>query len=144
MDENHTDDNPVIATQADLEALWRRLMEPLGFTRTSVWMMLISADGVPLRQLVEFDEAHDPPGAEERRQFAGLLGELAESVDGRRVAFLRTRPGSGGLTRKDRRWAQALYAVARLAGLSCEVVHVANDVRLVPVPMDELALRRSA
>lgn len=144
MDENHTDDDPVIGTQADLEALWRRLMEPLGFTRTSVWMMLISAEGVPVRQLVEIDEAHDPPAADERRRFAGLLGELVEPGDGRRVAFLRTRPGRGGLTRKDRRWAQALYAVARLAGLPCEVVHVANDVRLVPMPMDELALRRSA
>ena len=134
---------PVIRTQADLEQLWRTLMEPLGFTRTSVWMMLIDAEGAPVRQLVEVDDAHDPPDADERAGFADLLRELVPD-DGHRIAFLRTRPGRGGLTRKDRRWAQALYATARSAGIACEVVHVANDARLVPVPLDELALRRSA
>jgi hypothetical protein len=54
------------------------------------------------------------------------------------VAFLRTRPGVGGLDGSDRRWAAALYAAAQLAGVPCEVVHAANDDRLVPVPLDEI------
>jgi hypothetical protein len=133
----------VTRTQADLELLWRTLMEPLGFTRSSVWLLLVGPDGVPVRQLVEIDDAHDPPDADARRQLAALLRDLVPP-DGHRVAFLRTRPGRGGLTRKDRRWAQALYAAARAAAVPCEVVHAANDARLVPVPLDELALRRTA
>jgi hypothetical protein len=71
-----------------------------------------------------------------------LLDLLAEWTNGRvpggRVAFLRTRPGRGGLDASDRLWAAALYAAARIAGVPCEVVHAANDDRLVPVPLDEI------
>jgi hypothetical protein len=130
----------LINNQADLEQVWRRLMEPLGFTRTSLWIVFIHPDGRPQKTLIEVpvpDEAMVPdPTAPE------LLDLLAEWTTGRvpdgRVAFLRTRPGRGGLDASDRLWAAALYAAARVASVPCEVVHVANDDRLVPVPLDEI------
>lgn len=134
----------LIRDQADLERLWRSLMEPLGFSRTSLWLLVVEADGTPVRQLVEVDEAHEPPDADQWHGFVHVLGALVEDRPGARVAFLHTRPGRDGLTDRDRRWAEALYDAAREAGVPCEVVHAANDVRLVPVPLDELPGRRSA
>lgn len=133
-----TDD--VITCQADLEGVWRTLMEPLGFDRTSLWIVFIHPDGRPHRTLIEVPApaemvAPDPTAPE----LLDLLEEwTTEQVPGGRVAFLRTRPGPGGLDRSDRLWATALYAAARIAGVPCEVVHAANDERLLPVPLDEL------
>ena len=36
---------PVISSQADLEAAWRFLMQPLGFSGESLWFMLVEPDG---------------------------------------------------------------------------------------------------
>ena len=55
-----------------------------------------------------------------------------------RFAFLRSRPGGGGVTAEDRTWAGFLYDAARLAGVPVEVVHRASDHDLVPVPFDEM------
>ena len=55
-----------------------------------------------------------------------------------RVAFLYARPGHERIQQLDRRWATSLASMARRAGMSCEPVHLANDVRIVPIPLDEL------
>ncbi len=130
----------LITSQADLEQVWRGLMEPLGFTRTSLWIVFIHPDGRPHKTLIEVPApdtmvAPDPTAPE----LLELLREwTTEQVSGGRVAFLRTRPGRGGLDDSDRLWAAALYAAAQVAGVPCEVVHAANDDRLTPVPLDEI------
>lgn len=130
----------LINNQADLEQVWRGLMEPLGFSRTSLWIVFLHPDGQPHKTLIEVPAtdrmaAPDPTAPE----LLDLLGEwTTERVPGGRVAFLRTRPGRGGLDQSDRLWAAALYAAAQVAGVPCEVVHAANDDRLVPVPLDEI------
>lgn len=129
-----------INSQADLEHLWRELMEPFGFTRTSLWIVFLHPDGRPHKTLIEVpapDSTMVPdPAAPELLE---LLEEWTTGpVPGGRVAFLRTRPGRGGLDQSDRLWAAALYAAAQVAGVPCEVVHAANDDRLVPVPLDEI------
>lgn len=129
---------PTIRSQADLESVWRTLMTPLGFTRSSVWMMLIDSDDRPVPQLTEIDDADDPPDEEFTQAFAGLLTRLREELlPEARFAFLRSRPGAGGVSADDRAWAGALYAAGRLAGVPVEVVHRAHDHDLVPIPMDE-------
>lgn len=134
-----TPSQPVITTQADVEKAWRRLMSPLGFTSRTVWWMFIRADGEPVPRIVEVEDADDPPDAEGRHGFALRLGELAAAVGpGTRVAFLLSRPGPNGIGRADRAWAECLYDVARRAGLTCETVHLATDVDVLPIPMDEL------
>jgi hypothetical protein len=130
---------PTIHTQQDLEKAWRRLMEPLGFSGHSIWLMLICTDGQAFPHLTQIEDAENPPTSNELANAAQLLEELrAEFAPGGRAAFLRSRPGSGGLTPNDRAWADALYEMGRLAGVPTEVVHRACDVDLVPIPMDEL------
>jgi hypothetical protein len=133
-----TDD--LINNQADLEQVWRGLMEPLGFSRTSLWIVFLHPDGRPHKTLIEVPApdqmvAPDPTAPE----LLDLLEEwTTHRVPGGRVAFLRTRPGRGGLDQSDRLWAAALYDAAQVAGVPCEVVHAANDDRMVPVPLDEI------
>ena len=137
-----TDDlpfRPVIRTQAHLEHAWRRLMEPLGFGGHSIWMMLVDGDDRPIPHLTEIEDAEEPPEPADVRGLAELMrrirGELAPEA---RFAFLRSRPGGGGPSHDDRAWAQYLYEAARLAHAPIEIVHLANDHELVPIPMDDL------
>ena len=133
-----TDD--LINNQADLEQVWRGLMEPLGFGRTSLWIVFLHPDGRPHKTLIEVPApdqmvAPDPTAPE----LLDLLEEwTTERVPGGRVAFLRTRPGRGGLDQSDRLWAAALYAAAQVAGVHDLARHAANDDRLMPVPLDEI------
>ncbi len=47
---------PIIHGQADLEDAWRTLMEPLGFSRRSLWLMFIDADDRAMPQLTEIED----------------------------------------------------------------------------------------
>lgn len=133
-----TDTRP-IHTQADLEELWRDLMSPLGFGQHSLWLMFVTADGEPLRRLTQLEGALEPPGAEDLAGLAAMLASVIPSgMPGGRVAFLRSRPGRGGPDARDRVWASVLYAACRAAGVAAEVVHVATDDTVAPVPMDAL------
>ena len=58
-------------------------------------------------------------------------------------AFLRSRPGRG-TTNEDRDWAAFLYAAGRAAGVSVEVVHLATDEEITPLPLDAIGVSRSA
>ena len=112
-----------------------------GFSGHSLWLLVIDAEDRPFPQITEITGAVEPPDHEMVASLATFLDGLAE--DGRRFAFLRSRPGHGGLTRDDRAWAQSLYDVGRQAGVPLEVVHRACDHDLVAVPMDEVAHPRS-
>lgn len=128
-----------IHSQSDLLDLWSTLMQPLGFSRHSLSILFIDHDGRPIPHLTEVEDAGPPPPEEEWAGFADLIGSLAaELVPDGRVAFLRCRPGSGGITSDDRAWARSLYETGRLAGVAVEVVHRACDTDLVPIPVDEV------
>lgn len=133
---------PTVRSQADLEKVWRHLMRPLGFGGGSIWMLRLEPGGRVVPHLLEIAEAELAP--EEPDAFAGLLEDL-EGVDpGGSYAFLRSRPGPGGVTSDDRAWARFLYAAGRAAGVRLEVVHLATDTDVVPLPADEVGLPRSA
>ena len=136
---------PTISSQSDLEATWRHLMTPLGFSGHSVWLMLIDAEGQALPQLTEIADAVDVPDDEQVQQLGSFIAMLvSEVLPGGRVAFLRSRPGSDGVTAADRSFAAALYAATTAAGTPAEVVHLATDVAVTPLPMDDVLLRDSA
>jgi hypothetical protein len=129
---------PTIRGQQDLEDAWRYLMSPLGFSGTSLWFMLIDADDQPVPQVTQIDDAARAPTPAEIAGLADVIGELRdEHVPGGRVAFLRSRPGRPALTREDRAWARALYGIGQVSDLPVEVVHLACDVDVVPLPMDD-------
>ena len=135
---------PTVRTQADLEQVWRHLMEPLGFGGASIWMMRIDPDGRAVPALMEITETElAPETAEESESFAGLLHDLDVTEPGGSFAFLRSRPGHG-IEAGDRAWASFLYDAGRLGGVRLEVVHLATDTDLVPLPLDEIGLRPTA
>ncbi len=127
---------PIVRSQSDLEAVWKKLMGPWGFGGYSVWMLLIDADDRPFPQITEITEAVEPPDDTMVKSLAIVLEGLA--APGQRFAFLRSRPGAGGVTSEDRAWARALYDAGRRADVPLEVVHRACDQDLVAVPMDDV------
>lgn len=129
---------PLIRTQSDLQRFWQRIVSPLGFSGQSIWMLVIDADDHPLPQLTEITEAELDAdiGPEDFRRLLVHLWEAG--LDSVRFAFLRSRPGPGGITAEDRSWAALLYDAARLADVPLEVVHRASDHDLVPIPFDDV------
>ena len=151
IESTHSDDpdlpdpfRPKICTQADLERVWRHLMEPLGFSRHSVWLMLIDSDDRPIRQLTEIEDSVTPPDDEMLAGLSHVLGHIAAEDPGSRWAFLRSRPGSARITDTDRDWARFLHRACHDAGVGSDVVHLATDEAVLPLPMDELGVRRLA
>lgn len=132
---------PVIRTQADLEEMWRVLMGPWGFGSPSLWVVAVLEDGTPLPWIQEIAGTESPPEAAALRRFVDFLTRLSEEAGhGARFAFLRSRPGSAGVTEPDREWAVALYDACRTAGVPAEIVHLATEGDVRPLPPDELAL----
>ncbi|QWC84179.1 hypothetical protein KLP28_11300 [Nocardioidaceae bacterium] len=126
-----------IQSSHDAERLWRALMGPLGFGGHSLWIQLLDGQHVT-KQMVQIEECDDLPD-DDPEPLSIVLATLSELVDAPRFAFLRSRPGSGAPDELDRRWISMMYAACRLAGVSCEIVHLAHDRDIVPVPMDALA-----
>lgn len=133
---------PFVHTQADLEQVWRDLMHPLGFAGASIWMLRLEPTGRAVPRLMEIAEAELVP--DDPEPFAALLAEIDGVEPGHSYAFLRTRPGSSAVDDGDRAWAGFLHAAARIAGVRLEVVHLATDTDVVPLPLDEIGLSRSA
>ena len=132
-----TPDLTPVHDQTDLEALWRRLMGELGFSRTTLWWLLIEADGTPVPTLIPFDDIPTrPTDAVER--LTAVLVHLVPA--GGSVAFLLTRPGvDGPLTPSERAWTRALQIVSRNVGSTVWPVHRANDQALHVCSPDDLA-----
>lgn len=132
---------PRVQSQADLERVWRFLLQPLGFDHDSLWLLLVAPDDrvqPMVHEIEELDRLPDPGAALQLGLFLRAL--LDESCPGGRVALLRSRPGRHGLDAEDRAWAGVLYDTCRSTGVATEVVHVATDLAVLPVPLDELTL----
>jgi hypothetical protein len=131
---------PTVRTQADLERTWRHFVEPLGFTRSSVWLMLLDADDRPLPGITEVDGWAGHPDPDLLAGFADLTRTLLDDLaPAGRWAFLLSRPGGSGVTEVDRAWAHGLVTACREAGVRTEVVHLATDDDLVALPYDALS-----
>ena len=129
---------PLLRTQQDLQEAWTRLMGPWGFSGHSLWVMLIGPDDRPHPQLTEVTDTDEPPDQDWEDDVTKLVDMLGGFSEVSRVAFLLSRPGSPAVTERDRGWAAGLYAAGRRAGLACEVVHLATEAGVVPLPMDEV------
>ena len=139
---SETPPTPVIRSQSDLEDVWRHLMGPLGFGGHSIWLMFVQPDGTPMPHLTQIEDCVRPPTPSEQANFVALLKELStEMRPGERVVFLRTRPGRSALRPDDLAWARSLYDACRVAGVETDVVHLATDEALVPLPMDQVLTR---
>jgi hypothetical protein len=135
---------PLIRSQAELEGAWRHLMEPLGFTGRSLWLMVIDDDDRPIPHLTQLTDLSDLPGTRSAGDVAELVRIVSEALPRARLAFLLSRPDTGPPESPDQAWAAVLYDAARGAGAACEVVHLATDDAVMPIPWDGLARRRLA
>lgn len=134
---------PTIRTQSDLEAVWRHLMGPWGFGGRSIWLLRIESDGTVLPHVVEIAECDGLPDDELVDGLAGVLRTLDGDDPGGSFAFLLSRPG-GHVDDTDRAWGRFLLRAGLLADVRLEMVHLATDERVVPLPPDELTERRTA
>ena len=126
---------PKLASQSDVETMWRRLMSPLGFSSASLWVVVVH-DQRPVPKILEIDQLGDPPAGSEIDAFAELLRPLvAPDV---RFALLLSRPGGGRPDHADRAWGLALYDAGRRAGATLEVIHLAHDRDVLPLAIDDL------
>jgi hypothetical protein len=83
------------------------------------------------------------PSGTDGHGFPEVLRMLDEGEPGRSFAFLRSRPGRG-VTREDRAWARFLHDAGRVAGVEVEVVHLATDDDVTPLPLDAIGVDLSA
>ena len=75
---------PIIHGQADLEDAWRTLMEPLGFSRRSLWLMFIAADDRLMPQVTEIEDIPPVLDDEDLHGLSGCSRSSATPVCGRR------------------------------------------------------------
>jgi hypothetical protein len=132
-----------IHTQADLHATWCGLMEPLGFSEQSIWMLRLDPHRRPVPEIVKIAEADEVPASAAGHGLPEVLRMLDEGEPGLSFAFLRSRPGRG-VMQEDRRWAAFLYEAGRVAGVEVEVVHLATDEDVIALPLDAIGDRRTA
>jgi hypothetical protein len=129
-----------LRSQSDVQHMWELVMQPLGFTSSSLWVTFYDDRRAPRPMLMEVAEH---PGVPSETEVARLVAVLGDVVHGEPdlvgVAFLITRPGGGTLLQSDRLLSARLLAAARTAGLPCQPVHVANDVAVLTVAPDDLA-----
>lgn len=123
-------DLPVVRSQADLERLWRLLMEPLGFAAPQIWILFLR-DG-HCEHSAKLEELPRRPDADDLARLTRLLASLAEEADVAPV-FLYARPGAG---RED----GDLAWVRTLAPHTPWPVHLAHDSELRVVAADELSV----
>ncbi|MGB0102472.1 MAG: hypothetical protein WBP61_19495 [Nocardioides sp.] len=135
---------PIIDSQSALLATWQHLMQPLGFAGHSIWLLRIGPDRRAVPHLVEIADSEVLPSGEEAAGFAEVLRLLDAGEVGGSFGFLRSRPGPGVVRADDRAWAAFLYDAGRVAGVDVEVVHLATDESVVPLPLDEIGLSRTA
>jgi hypothetical protein len=135
---------PRLHTQADVEQMWRTLMTPLGWRTRSLWFVLVAPDDVPVPQVCEIGDLPEEIDPGDHATAAQLWRDLlADVLPGGRVALLLSRPGCGGPHAGDRLIAEGTYAACRAAGVPLEVMHLATDDALHPLPADTV-LGRSA
>lgn len=130
---------PVLRSQSDVHAMWRAIIDPLGWHSHRLYVVLIDTDGRPLPLIHEVDDIRERMPADEADSIirAFRLAQREAVPDGR-CALLYCRPGAGGVNLADRLACLRLYAAAQIHRLPVEVIHVATDTEIVPVPLDEV------
>ena len=118
-------------------------MEPLGFSRRTLWLMFIDGDDRPLPQVTEIV---DIPPVLDDEDLLGLQRLLGGDRQCRSAARVPDQPARTRRTDRPTTGACAgrVVEACRAAGVAAEVVHVASDTDLQPVPMDDLPLPVSA
>ncbi|KGI68152.1 hypothetical protein MJO55_12640 [Mycolicibacterium rufum] len=122
-----------ILSEADLRQRWRALMGPLGFGERLLRFVLVGPDRRLLKMLSDVEIAAAPDPAFVAELMAALSDFLTSFEPGTTVAFCLTRPGIGGVSTIDRRWASLITDCATDFEVPVEPFFRANDEALVLV-----------
>ena len=129
---------PVLRTQVQLEAAWRHMVGPYRYSSRAPWLMMIASDDQPRPHVAEFTELPEFPDEALVEDLTRMLEASVDKVRPARLAFLVSRPGQDGARPADRAWARAALDVAAAVGVRADVVHLATDRGILPLPMDDL------
>lgn len=133
-------DFPAVHSPVDLELLWRRLIEPLGFSSRQIFAILLDRDGQVFPSIVNIT---DCPAAPDGQMLVNLARSLRTALDDAdpdgSCALLWARPTAAGTRASDIRWVRAMTAVARAHVLGEWPVHTADDAVLRVMSPDDLA-----
>jgi hypothetical protein len=107
-----TPHDTLIRNDDDLETLWRNLMGDGGFSRRSVWLLFLDADGRPSPVLVPIDDIPRRPVPLFLDNLRFIVQEIVKTHDTASVAMLLSRPGHTTMTKDDCKWARALHQIS--------------------------------
>lgn len=121
------------STTEELRQRWRAMMGPLGFAEYRLWVGFAS-DGALIKQIT-YLVLEGPPDPCVCDVFVSRLASAMDEAPDLKVAFMLSRPGSGGISPHDIGWARLLADSARFIGLPLLPIHRANDEDLVTLPV---------
>jgi hypothetical protein len=133
-------DLPAVHTPADLECVWRRLVEPLGFGSRQIFAIMLDPDGRVHPSIVNVT---DCPATPDGPMLVNLVRSLRTVLDETdpdgSVAVLWARPTQAGTRTSDIQWVRAITAVLRAHSLGGWPLHTADDSVLRVMSPDDLA-----
>jgi hypothetical protein len=97
-----------VHSDLDLRTLWESLMGDEGFSRRSLWLVFLDAEGRVAPTIVPIDDVPDVPDDGLGTGLATIVAGLRDTTDVDSVAVLVSRPGGRAMTDADRRWARFL------------------------------------
>ncbi len=133
-------DLPDVHTPADLEAIWRRLIEPLGFRSRQIFAILLDRDGRVHPSIVNVTDCPAAPDGQMLVHLARSLRTVLDDTDpDGSIAILWARPTHAGTRASDIQWVRAITAVTRVHSLGDWPIHTADDSVLRVMAPDDLA-----
>lgn len=126
-----------VGTQRELRTSWRAVVGPLGFDTRSLWIALIDARHRLRGEVLEIADIPIEPTPGDAAQIERFLDGFVGSD--LRVAALLSRSGQVRPLVGDRAWAAVLYDACWAVGVPCTTVHLASDVDIIAVPIDDVA-----
>ncbi|MGC4932160.1 hypothetical protein ACLQ3C_00535 [Gordonia sp. DT30] len=118
---------------AELRERWRALLGELGFSEPTLWFVFVER-GTQLIPALSTLPLPDTPNRHLMDMLLRRLGETISATDDLSVACLLTRPGSDGLTARDRGWASMITDAAVRRRVPLLPLFRANDINVVAVP----------
>ena len=133
-------DIPEVHTPADLERVWRRLIEPLGFGSRQIFAIMLDREGRVHPSIVNVTDCPAAPDGHMLVNLARSLRTVLDEADpDGSIALLWARPTQAGTRASDIQWVRAITAVTRAHSLGEWPLHTADDSVLRVMSPDDLA-----
>ena len=133
-------DLPEVHTPADLERVWRRLIEPLGFGSRQIFAIMLDRDGRVNPSIVNVTDCPAAPDGHMLVNLARSLRTVLDEADpDGSIAMLWARPTQAGTRASDIQWVRAITAVTQAHSLGEWPLHTADDSVLRVMSPDDLA-----